>query len=140
VRLRPATPADLPRIYEVRHGTAENRLEDPSLVTDDEVAWYMEQAIFLVAEDDGGAVQGFVCANHQTAYIWALFVIDGQHGKGFGKALLDASLSRLAAAGHAQAFLTTGAKTSAADFYRRLGWRETGVSLRGELVFVKRLV
>ena len=45
--LRPATSADLPRIWEVRHGTAENRLTDPSLVTDAEVAWYLSEAIFL---------------------------------------------------------------------------------------------
>jgi hypothetical protein len=32
--VQPATKADLPRIDEVRHGTAENRVTDPSLVTD----------------------------------------------------------------------------------------------------------
>jgi hypothetical protein len=37
ISLRPATRADLPRIFEVRYGTAENRLSDPSLVTDEEV-------------------------------------------------------------------------------------------------------
>ena len=53
-RLRPATSADLPRIWEVRHGTTENRLIDPSLATDAEVAWYLNEAIFLVSEDDEG--------------------------------------------------------------------------------------
>jgi len=52
--LRAATRADLPRIHVVRHGTAENRLTDPSLVTDAEVAWYMDKAIFLVSEDEAG--------------------------------------------------------------------------------------
>jgi hypothetical protein len=75
-RLRPATKLDLPRISEVRNGTSENRLEDPSLVTPAEVEWYLNKAIFLVSEDDGG-IQGFTCANHQTGYVWALFVIDG---------------------------------------------------------------
>jgi hypothetical protein len=37
-RLRPATRADLPRIFEVRNGTAESRLDNPALVTDEEVA------------------------------------------------------------------------------------------------------
>ena len=49
--MRPATLADLPRIHEVRHGTAENRLSNPALVTDAEIAWYMDAAIFLVSED-----------------------------------------------------------------------------------------
>ena len=53
-RLRQATTLDLPRISEVRHGTAENRLEDPSLVTPAEVDWYLNEAIFLVSEDEPG--------------------------------------------------------------------------------------
>lgn len=36
-RLRAATPADLPRIHQVRHGTSENRLTNPARVTDAEV-------------------------------------------------------------------------------------------------------
>ena len=43
-----------------------NRLSDPSLVIVAEVAWYLEEAIFLVSEDEAG-VQGFVCANPQRA-------------------------------------------------------------------------
>jgi hypothetical protein len=48
--LHPASSADLPRIYEVRHGTAENRLTDPALVTEAEVAWYLDEAIFCGAK------------------------------------------------------------------------------------------
>jgi len=38
-RLRPAIRADLPRIRQVRHGTAENQLTNPAIVTEAEVAW-----------------------------------------------------------------------------------------------------
>jgi GNAT superfamily N-acetyltransferase len=86
--------ADLPRIHQIRHGTAENRLTNSSLVTDAEVAWYMDEAIFLVSED-GTNVQGFTCANHQTAYVWTLFVIDEAQGRGHGTALLNAGTARL---------------------------------------------
>jgi GNAT superfamily N-acetyltransferase len=134
LRLRPATMADLPRIWEVRHGTVENRLTDRSLVTDTEVAWYLNEAIFLVSEDDEG-VQGFVCANHQTGYVWALFVIDGAQGHGHGTALLDEAIERLRQAGHRQAFLTTDPGTKAAAFYRSKGWHKVGVDIRGEAVF-----
>lgn len=133
-RVRPASHSDLMRIHEVRHGTAENRLSDPSLVTDDEVAWYLDHAIFLVSED-GEDVQGFVCANHQTGYVWALFVIDGAQGRGHGSALMDAAMARLREAGHRQAFLSTGKGTRAEAFYRGHGWTPTGESLRGEVVF-----
>ena len=122
ISVRPATKADLPCIYEVRHGTAENRLTDPSLVTDAEVAWYLDEAIFLVSEDEAG-VQGFACANHQTGYVWALFVIDEAQGRGHGAALLDEAIRKLRQAGHRQAFLTTGRETKAAAFYRSKGWR-----------------
>ena len=134
VSLRRATETDLPRIMEVRHGTAENRLTDPSLVTDAEVAWYLNKAIFLVSEDEEG-LQGFVCANHQTGYVWALFVIDGAQGRGHETALLDEVIARLRKAGHRQAFLTTGEDTRAAAFYRAKGWRPTGIDMRGEVVF-----
>lgn len=132
--IRAATRADLPRIREVRYGTEENRLTDTSLVTDAEVAWYLNEAIFLMSEDEAG-VQGFACANHQTGYVWALFVIDGAQGRGHGTALLDQVTERLRRAGHRQAFLTTGPNTKAAAFYRSRGWRQTGVDMRGEAVF-----
>ncbi len=133
-RLRPATPADLPRIHEVRGGTAENPLTDADLVTDAEVAWYMEAAIFLVSEDENG-VQGFTCVNHQTGYVWALFVIDEAQGRGHGGSLLDAAMARLREAGHRQAFLTTGKGTKAEGFYEAQGWRAMGANLKGETVF-----
>ena len=133
-RLRPATSADLPRIHKVRHGTTENRLSNPARVTDAEVAWYLAEAIFLVSEDEGG-VQGFTCVNHQTGYVWALFVIDGAQGQGHGTALLDAAMARLRRAGHRQAFLTTGRGTRAETFYRSKGWQPTGVNMHGEAVY-----
>ena len=134
VRTRAATREDLPRIHEVRHGTLENRLTDPSLVTDEEVAWYMDHGVFLVGEDDSG-VQGFTCANPQTGYIWALFVIEGRHGEGFGTALLDAAMRRLREAGHRQSYLTTGPGTKAEGFYASRGWRAMGDNLHGDPVY-----
>ena len=132
-RLRRATRADLPRIHQVRHGTAENRLINPALVTEDELAWYMDEAIFLVSEDADG-VQGFTCANPQTGLVWALFVIDGKHRQGHGSALLNAALARLRDAGHRQAMLSTGIGTRAETFYRGRGWHPTGVDMRGDVV------
>ncbi len=133
MRLRPAIRADLPRIHEVRHGTAENRLSDPNRVPDAEVAWYMDNAIFLVSEDETH-LQGFACANDQTGYVWALFVIDEAQGQGHGTALLTAVMSRLREAGHRQAFLSTNGGTKAEAFYRSQGWQPTGVNMQGEVV------
>ena len=134
LRLRPATRADLPRIHQVRHGTTENRLSNPALVTDAEVAWYMDEAIFLVSEDEAG-VQGFTCVNHQTGYVWALFVVDEAQGRGHGTALLSAATARLKELGHRQAFLSTGKGTKAEEFYRSKGWQSMGVNMIDEVVF-----
>ena len=133
VRLRAAVPADIARIHAIRHGTAENRLNNPALVTDAEIAWYMTEAIFLVSIDENG-VQGFTCVNHQTSYVWALFVIDGAHRRGHGTALHDAGLVRLRALGHRQVFLTTDADTRAFRFYRSRGWESMGENISGEAV------
>ena len=133
-RIRPALRADLPRIHEVRNGVAENPLLESDNVTEAEVLWYLDEAIFLVSEDQAG-VQGFACANSQTGYVWALFVIDAAQGRGHGGSLLDAAMARLREAGHRQAFLTTGLGSKAEGFYRSKGWRATGVSFKGERVY-----
>jgi GNAT superfamily N-acetyltransferase len=133
-RLRAATSGDLPRIHEVRHGTAENRLTNPALVTSEEVAWYLHHAIFLVSEDQD-AIQGFTCVNHQTGYVWALFVMDAAQGRGHGTALLDAAMMRLREAGHRQACLSTDGATKAAAFYAARSWQPMGLNLQGEVVF-----
>lgn len=136
--LRAATSADLPRIHAIRHGVAENILRDPSRVSEAEVAWYMEQAVFLVSEA-AGEVAGFTCANHQTGLIWALFIDPRHEGQGHGRALLDAALARLVEDGHRQAWLTTGAGTRAERFYAAHGWRDMGKHRDGQVVFVKAL-
>jgi GNAT superfamily N-acetyltransferase len=133
-RIRPAIRADLPRIYEVRNGVTENPLLDTDQVTEAEVLWYMDQAIFLVSEDEAG-IQGFTCAHPLTGYVWALFVIDAAQGRGHGGALLDAAMARLRQAGHRQAFLSTGIGAKAEGFYQSKGWRPMGVNFKGERVY-----
>jgi GNAT superfamily N-acetyltransferase len=136
--IRKATAADQPRIHAIRMGVSENVLSDPSKVTDEEIAWYREQAIFLVSEE-GGEVVGFSCANHQTGLVWALFVDPAHEGRGHGRTLLDAALAALKVAGIVQAHLTTGAGTRAERFYRRHGWQDMGRSLDDHVVFVRPL-
>jgi ribosomal protein S18 acetylase RimI-like enzyme len=136
--IRKAVAADQPRIHAIRMAVRENILSDPSKVTAEEVAWYRDNAIFLVAES-AGEIAGFACANHQTGLIWALFIDPAQEGRGHGRALLDAALAGLKAAGHAQAWLETGAGTRAERFYRRHGWHDRGRGLDGQIVFTRQL-
>jgi GNAT superfamily N-acetyltransferase len=134
MHIRPATRADRARIDQVRHGVGENRLTEFDNIREEEVLWYMDFGIFLVAEDEG-AIQGFACVNPQTGYVWALFVIDGAQGRGIGTALLDAALALAAEAGNRQAFLTTGAGTRAEGFYASRGWRSMGPNYQGDAVY-----
>ena len=136
--IRKATLADQPRVHAIRMDVRENVLSNPALVTAAEIDWYREHAIFLVCEE-AGEVSGFACANHQTGLVWALFVDPEREGRGHGRALLDETLAQLQAAGHARAWLTTGAGTRAERFYRRHGWREMGRSLDGQIVFIRAL-
>jgi GNAT superfamily N-acetyltransferase len=138
VIIRKATRADQPRVHAIRMAVTENVLSDPSKVTEAEVDWYRDNAIFLVAEVDGD-VGGFTCANHQTGLIWALFMDKAHEGRGIGRALLDGALAGLVAAGHRQAWLSTEAGTRAERFYRAHGWRDMGRELDGQIVFVRPL-
>nr|WP_052231924.1 GNAT family N-acetyltransferase [Methylobacterium sp. ZNC0032] len=136
--IRKAVAADDPRIRAIRMSVRENILSDPTKVRDEDVAWYRDNAIFLVAEEAGG-IAGFACANHQTGLIWALFIDPALEGRGHGRALIDAALAGLKAAGHAQAWLETGAGTRAERFYVRHGWRDMGRGLDGQIVFTRLL-
>lgn len=134
--IRPAEREDLPRVSEIRLAVTENVLSDPSKVSAEEVEWYRSEAIFLVAEVEGQIV-GFTCANHQNGLIWALFMDAAHEGRGIGRALLDAALDKLLAAGHRQAHLNTGSGTRAERFYRAHGWRDMGLELGGQVVFTR---
>ena len=132
--VRAAVADDLPRVYAIRHGVTDNRLADPSRLSGEEVGWYLHNAVFLVAEESG-TMQGFVCANHLTGLLWALFVAQGRQSRGYGSALLQAATDRLRGYGHRQAFLMTGPDTKAAKFYAARGWHRTGTDMAGEAVF-----
>ncbi len=136
--IRAAVAADLSRIRFIRAAVRENRLSDPTKVSEAEVRWYLEEGVFLVSEGQDD-VQGFGCANPRTGLVWALFVDPEAEGQGHGGALLDALCAALRGAGLVQAHLTTGDGTRAAEFYRRRLWRCTGYVWGGEVAFVKDL-
>ena len=80
-------------------------------------------------------MQGFTCVNHQTGYVWALFVIEEAQGRGHGTMLLDTAMARLRQLGHRQAFLSTGQGSRAEGFYRSKGWQAMGIDMKGDAVF-----
>jgi GNAT superfamily N-acetyltransferase len=131
--LRLAVPADWPEVMELRLSVAENRLSDPSKVTQAIYEDYiLRRGRGWVAELDG-RIAGF-CIAARDGEVWALFVRPGFEGRGLGLALMEACVAWLAAQGVGEAVLETGAGTRAERFYRRFGWREAGRT-RGDVTF-----
>lgn len=123
--LRLAAPGDWDEVMTLRLSVAENRLSDPSRVTQ---AMYDDYLLrrgrgWVVVED--GAILGF-CIAALDGEVWALFVRPGCEGRGVGQALMRACMAWLAGEGVAEARLETGAGTRAERFYRRFGWIEAG--------------
>ncbi len=127
MNLRSATPLDWPEIRDLRLSVRENRLSDPTRVTQQMYDTYITRDGHGWVAEIAGAIAGFSIAR-RDGEIWALFVRPGFEGHGLGQALLGACAAWLAAEGVTQAVLETDAGTRAEAFYRRFGWRETGRS------------
>jgi GNAT superfamily N-acetyltransferase len=137
--VRLATSGDIARIFEIRFGVNENRLSDPSVVTEAHVASFIANEALWVWQEANGIVTGFAGSDRRDGSIWALFVAPGHDGKGIGRALLKHACDALRAAGHTTATLTTEPGTRAERHYRADGWAVTGTNHKGEFVFQKPL-
>jgi RimJ/RimL family protein N-acetyltransferase len=137
--LRPATPADLPRIFEIRYAVRENRLSRPGLVTEADCLAAIARGTCWVWEDADG-VQGFASgAPRDDSQVWALFVDPPAEGRGAGSALLARLTDELWARGHRRLTLDTGSGTRAEQVYRAAGWTEVGRTPQGDVLFQRDL-
>jgi GNAT superfamily N-acetyltransferase len=136
--LRRATPADIPRIMEIRDVVRENRLSDPSRATAADVLWQIAHSPIHLW-DERGSIKGFSAGDPRDGSIFALFVDPAFEGQGIGQVLILAACRSLAAAGHRIARLSTDPGTRAERFYLRNGWLAKGLDARGEMVFEKEI-
>jgi GNAT superfamily N-acetyltransferase len=76
--------------------------------------------------DEGGRLRGTTgrLGGEPDARLWAVFVEPAEHGRGIGRALLEALLARARASGCRS--LTIGADPSAEGFYLAVGARRVG--------------
>jgi GNAT superfamily N-acetyltransferase len=132
--IRRATPADWPRIWEIRLGVQENQLTNLDAVTDDDVAWFTEHPGIWLWEE-AGKVLGFSAADTRDGSVWALFIDPAHQSRGIGRALFAKACEVLREAGHRAATLSTGPGTRAERFYRVAGWTAGELNAKGELVF-----
>jgi ribosomal protein S18 acetylase RimI-like enzyme len=137
--IRPATPADLPRILAIRDASGESSLSDPRTVTEGDTRRHIEAAELWVWQVEGGPVAGFAAGDRRDGSLWALLVAPGYEGKGIGRALLQAVCDMLRQAGQGMATVRIAPGTIAERHYRGAGWTASGRSQKGELIFRKAL-
>jgi GNAT superfamily N-acetyltransferase len=133
--IRKATRADVPRIMEIRAAVRENKLRDPSRVTVEDVHWFIDNPGIFAWEEEGRIV-GFSAGDPRDGSIFALFVDEGYERRGIGRALFERACNVLTNAGCRRMWLTTWPGTRAEQFYRKAGWRVSGID-DGNLVFEK---
>jgi len=132
---RKAAVADIPQMTRIRLAVTENVLHDPTQITPQMYADFLEKdGRGWVALVDGDVV-AFSYANWIDGSIWALFVDPRFEGQGLGKQLLSLATDWLFSLGFRRVTLSTGTHTRAAQFYIRLGWRLASSSA-GDSVFV----
>ena len=133
--IREAKPEDIPQIQEVRNSVLENALSHPGLVTDKDCEEILTaRGKGWVCEVDGRVV-GFSIADLQGHNIWALFLHPEFERKGIGRKLHNVMLDWYFSQTKTNVWLGTDPGTRAAHFYRKAGWRETGVHGKGEIKF-----
>ena len=137
--LRPAAPADLPRLVEIRAAVRENRLVTPALVTEADYLAVLARGTCWVWED-AARVQGFTSgAPDDDSQVWALFVDPAAEGCGAGGALLARLTDELWRRGHRRLTLDTRSGTRAEQMYRAAGWTGVGRTANGDVRFQRDL-
>ena len=125
---RTATPDDIAAMTIIRNSVTENRLSDPSRVSQ---ADYLDSLARLGQSwvcEANGAITGFSSADKVDGSIWALFIDRAHEGKGSGQALLALAVDYLFAHGHERVVLSTGADTRADRFYAAQGWLRSPIA------------
>ena len=132
---REAAYNDIPHMTRIRLAVNENVLRDPTRITPQMYADFLEKDgrgwVALVDDE----IVAFSYANKIDGSIWALFVDPRFEGQGLGKELLATASGWLFSLGFRRVTLSTGARTRAAQFYTRLGWRPAPSS-NDDVIFV----
>lgn len=133
--IRQAEVADIDAMSEVRLSVTENVLSNPELVTYHDYVDYLTRRGKGWVAEAAGRIVGFAIADLQDHSIWALFVHPDSAGQGIGRALHDTMLSWYFQQTNSSPWLGTAPGSRAEAFYRRAGWRSTGLKPNGEMGF-----
>ena len=137
--IRIANPDDVPELFIVRTSVKESLLTIEEMVsigiTHTSLASMIKSgsARAWCAESDGRIV-GFSMATLNDREIFALFVLPEYENRGYGSALLEKAVTWLAQAGDDSIWLIVEPGVRAFSFYKKRGWRETGMSPEEEVL------
>lgn len=131
---RAMTVDDIPAVLAVRFATVENaitleELEADYGITPATIAASMASDSRGWLCEDESSVVGFAMGDRSSGEVQVVAVRPGHEGRGIGKALLTSVCDWLFAEGHDEIWLgaSRDPELRATGFYRRLGWRRTGV-------------
>ena len=133
--IREARTEDIPQIQVVRNSVKENMLSNPELVPDKDVEDYIQhRGKGWVCEEDN-IIVGFAIVSIADNNVWALFIQPGYDKKGIGKKLHDEMMNWYFSQTNNTIWLSTAPGTRAESFYRKAGWKETGLYGKEEIKF-----
>lgn len=133
--IREAHISDINELQSIRNAVTENRLSDPSVVSDsDYILFLTEKGKGWVCEING-RIGGFAIVDLHGRNIWALFVLPGDEGRGIGKLLQETMLDWYFERTTETVWLSTSPGTRAEKFYSKAGWKKAGKLKNGEIRF-----
>ncbi len=133
--IREANINDINNYMVVRMAVKENVLSNPALVTRKDNEDYLTlHGKGWVCETENQIV-GFSIVGLTQRNIWALFVHPDFEKQGIGRGLHDIMLNWYFTQTNETVWLGTSPNTRAEAFYRKAGWRETGIHGKGEIKF-----
>lgn len=132
---REALVSDIPQIQRVRNAVKENTLSDPALVPDTDVEDYMIRRGRGWVCEMNDRIIGFSIVSVLDSNVWALFIEPGYERMGVGKRLHDEMMNWYFSQTEKDLWLGTAPGTRAESFYRKAGWKETGLHGNGEIKF-----
>ena len=133
--VRFANKNDISRMQLIRNAVEENRLSDPSVISDNDYKPFLyERGRGWVCECEGD-ITGFSFCDFRHQNIWALFVHPLYEGKGIGRNLQHEMLKFYFGRGYEKVWLGTAPATRAERFYITSGWKEIGTHGKEEIKF-----
>lgn len=124
---------DVPAAHVIRLRVRENRLSDPSVVTEADYHDFMQRDTASWVCEVDGSIAGFAMVDVEKRNLWALFVAPEHEHKGIGRRLHDELV-----AWYFQRCdvlrLGTAPDTRAEAFYLKAGYSPVGTSAHGEVI------